>query len=281
MSGPNCHNCIYSVCDPELWLRSIWKGESIWPRCANHPWFPGQLHDVSGVACRNYRRKPDAPTGDVRLIPLAEGLYAYVDAADYEWLSRWNWHTTSAGYAARHDKGKTVLMHRLIMQPPKGMVVDHVDGSRSNNCRFNLRVCTRAENQRNQRKQRGAFSQYKGVYYQKQRGKIYVQYQFEGHAQKLGNFENEIDAARAYDYKAVELFGEFARVNFPREWPPERRAEVHAQGRKARQQKQKEGRKMRGKEHTAGGAKDRKTTKSAKQSERKDRKRHRPRSKSP
>lgn len=36
MSGPSCHNCIYSVCDAELWLRLVWMGKPIVPRCANH-----------------------------------------------------------------------------------------------------------------------------------------------------------------------------------------------------------------------------------------------------
>ena len=40
MAGANCHNCIYSVCDPELWLRWLCNGATIVPRCANHPWWP-------------------------------------------------------------------------------------------------------------------------------------------------------------------------------------------------------------------------------------------------
>jgi hypothetical protein len=228
MSGPNCHNCVYSVCDPELWLRWISFDQPIVPRCANHPQWPGQLHDVSGVVCKNYRRKSAAPEGDVRLIPLAEGLYAYVDAADYEWLNRWNWHTASGGYGARTEKGRTIFMHREIMRPAKGMLVDHADGNRANNCRFNLRVCTRRDNQRNTRKQRGTRSRFKGVYYSKQRGKIYAQLCFDRRSRWLGWFESELDAARAYDRAAVEAFGEFARLNFPREWPQERRAQVHS-----------------------------------------------------
>lgn len=241
MSGPNCHNCIYSVCDPELWLRWISFDQPIVPRCANHPFWPGQLHDVPGTPCKNYRRKCEAPGGDVRLIPLAEGLYAYVDAADYEWLSQWNWHVTSGGYPARSGPGKQIFMHREITQAPTKMVVDHVDGNKANNCRFNLRVCTRKENQGNMRKQRGAYSRFKGVSYCKRHAKCFAQCDFGGRHRWLGFFDSEVDAARAYDHAAVEECGEFARVNFPREWPPERRAEVHAQWQEARKNPQKEG----------------------------------------
>jgi len=229
MAGPCCHNCIYSVCDPELWLRLMWAGEPILPRCANHPQWPGQMHEVPGVPCRNYRRKPLVPQGEVRLIPLAEGSYTYVDAADYQWLSRWRWHTTSGGYPARAGKGKQIFMHREIMQPPEGKLVDHQDGNKANNCRFNLRVCSHKENRGNMRKQMGTYSRFKGVSYDKRRDKYFAQCDFGGGHRWLGFFDDEVEAARAYDRAAVEECGEFAWVNFPREWPPDRRREVYAE----------------------------------------------------
>jgi len=232
MAGPNCHNCVYSVCDPEVWLRLMCLGEPILPSCANHPQWPGQMHEVPGVPCRNYRPKSVVPQGDVRLIPLAEGFYAYVDAADYEWLSQWQWHMASGGYAARSVKGRQIFMHREIMQPPEGMVVDHVDGNKANNCRFNLRVCTRRENQGNLPKQRGTHSRFKGVSYNKRRDRYFAQCDFGGKHRWLGFFDDEVEAARAYDHAAVEECGEFARVNFPQEWPLERRREVYAQYRR-------------------------------------------------
>ncbi len=228
MGGPSCHRCVYSVCDPDVWHRSLWMREPIVPRCANHPQWPGQLHDVPGVPCRNYRPKPVLPAGDVRLIPLGDGFYAYVDAADYDWLSRHTWHLNN-GYAARREKGRVIYMHRAIMQPPKDMLVDHFDGSKTNNCRVNLHVCTPAENHRNQRKRHGARSRYIGVFFSKQHRKWFARCRTGAHRYWLGYFNTEVDAARAYDRMAVELFPELARVNFPEEWPPERRAEVHAQ----------------------------------------------------
>jgi hypothetical protein len=230
---------MYSVCDQCAWLRAMWAGEPILPQCANHPQWPGQLHDVPGVPCPNYQPKPAVPTGDnVRWIPLGDGHYAYVDAADYNWLRQWNWRMCSTGYAGRWEKGKWILMHREIMQPPKGMIVDHADRNKANNCRLNLRVCTHQENLRNSRKRSGSSSRFKGVGYSKRRGKWYARASFGSEKIWLGYFTDEAEAARAYDRKAVELFGEYARLNFPQEWPAERRAEVQAQhhqeGRKTR-----------------------------------------------
>ena len=231
MAERTCHNCVYCCYDPCLWLRLLWMDEPLLPRCANHPQWPGQLHEVPGVPCRNYRPRPTTPEAEgVRMIPLTDGGYAYVDAADYEWLRQWTWHLEN-GYAARWDKRKKVLMHRQIMPPPRGMVVDHFDGNKVNNCRINLRVCTRSENSRNRRKCGGASSVYKGVYYNRERHKWSARCIYRDEPIWLGYFDSEVEAARAYDRMAVELFGAFARLNFPREWPPQRRAEVYTRRR--------------------------------------------------
>ena len=243
MARRTCYNCVYSCCDPEEWLRNSCRNEPLLVQCANHPWWPGRMREVTGTACCNYRPKPTLPKGDaVRLIPLDDGFYAYVDAADYEWLSQWNWHMASAGYAVRHEKRKYIFMHREIMRPPQGMIVDHADGSKANNCRFNLRVCTRGQNQGNLRKRRGTGSRFKGVYYIKEIEKWGARCQARGKHYYFGSYRDEVEAARAYDRGAVELHGEFARLNSPEEWPPQRRAEVYAQRDAARQRAEDGGR---------------------------------------
>ena len=63
MAERTCYNCVYCCCDPCLWLRLLWLGEPILPHCANHPQWPGQLHDVPGVPCRNYRPRPATAPG--------------------------------------------------------------------------------------------------------------------------------------------------------------------------------------------------------------------------
>ncbi len=233
MAERTCHNCVYCCHDPCLWLRLVDAGEPLLPRCANHPRWPGQLHDVPGVPCRHYRPRPNPPQGDgVRMIAMINGGYAYVDAADYEWLNRWKWHLVN-GCAVRWDKGNQVFMHRQILPPPPGKVTDHGDGNKANNCRSNLRVCSQAENSRNRCKPNGASSAYKGVFYDRERHKWVAKCCCRSKPVWTGYFDTEEEAARAYDRQAVELFGEFARLNFPREWPPERRAQVYAQRQEA------------------------------------------------
>jgi transposase len=107
--------------------------------------------------------RPPTPTGEnVKLIPLTEGFYAYVDAADFEQLNQYRWYTFN-GYAARSENGKRIYMHRHIMDPPQGMVVDHINHNRYDNTRANLRNVTQGENIHNMRKHVGGISVYKGV----------------------------------------------------------------------------------------------------------------------
>jgi len=226
MAQRTCHNCVYACWDAVGWLRRLATGEPLVPRCANHPHWPGELHDVPGVPCRNYQPRLPEPQGDLRRIPLGNGHYALVDAADYERLSRWTWRLHN-GYAMRWENHREVYMHRAIMEPPKGMVVDHINHEKADNRRSNLRVCTQLENVRGMGKKRGTASRFKGITRTKNRKKWYTQIRYGKHRPHLGPFEDEAEAARAYDRMAVQYFREFAQLNFPQEWPPERRQEIY------------------------------------------------------
>ena len=113
-----------------------------------------------------------------------------------------------------NGKRTTQRMHRLIMNCPKGLLVDHKNHDGLDNRKCNLRLCTNAENQYNQKPlQKKTSSQYRGINWQKRIGKWDVWIQLNGKSIFLGSFSNEIEAAKAYDKKAKELFGEFAHLN--------------------------------------------------------------------
>jgi hypothetical protein len=196
--------------------------------CVNQPDSPGQVREVApaAAACRNFRARhlppqrvtpPEPPNDQVRYIALTKGKYAIVDAADYEWLNQYRWHATCARgryYAATVIDGKSVSMHRMIMNPPLGMVTDHIDANGLNNRRVNLRNCTPEQNRQNTRSRRKS-SQYIGVC---RRGKKWgVRIRHKRIDYFLGPFDTELEAAQARDQKALELFGEFAWLNFPEE----------------------------------------------------------------
>jgi len=257
-----CYNCVFAYVDRELALRCYEARILVWPACANNPQAYGRMQRTPerGI-CPNYRPRPETPEGDIRQIALGDGYYAYVDAADHEWLGRYKWHM-QGGYAVRYEKKKLIFMHRQIMPPSRGMVVDHKNRNRLDNTRENLRLCTPGENAQNAAKKQGTYSRFKGVSYRKERDKYFAQIYHQNEQFYLGLFDKETDAARAYDRRAIELFGEFARVNFPEEWPPQRRREVREQwlalgenrprGRKAKPRKSR-GRKTEDRRRKAAG----------------------------
>ena len=162
------------------------------------------------------------------LIPVGKE-WAIVDAADFASVNQYKWKKHSKGYAyrfARDSDGvhKMILMHRQIMQPGEGLVVDHINHDPLDNTRANLRVCTQGQNMKNQQKitrkdGNPTSSQYKGVYKWQYKNtiKFKATIRNNGIQEHLKYHNTEIAAAKAYDKRAKELFGEFANLNFPNE----------------------------------------------------------------
>jgi len=105
-------------------------------------------------------------------------------------------------------------MHRFILNAPRHKLVDHIDGNGLNNRKANLRLCNHSQNAWNRRPNSGCHSKYKGVYWNKDKKKWHATISKSYKRIHLGYFDNEIEAARAYDKKAKEFFGEFAYLNF-------------------------------------------------------------------
>lgn len=84
----------------------------------------------------------------MKTIELSDGYLTIVDDEDYEYLNQFNWqHSNYACRGIRINKKLTVIqMHRVIMNAPKGMVVDHINHNKLDNRRSNLRIVTTAEN---------------------------------------------------------------------------------------------------------------------------------------
>lgn len=162
------------------------------------------------------------PSQEYCIIPLTKGQVALVDAADYEWLSRWKWHSSAGGettkpYACRNVVlggvgHKTVRMHREILglEDGDGKEVDHIDCDRLNNRRQNLRVVTHRQNSMNTRK-RDQNSTYKGVHWDKRRQAYRSQIASNGKNIHLGYYRKPYEAHLAYCYASAAWHGEFAR----------------------------------------------------------------------
>jgi hypothetical protein len=154
-----------------------------------------------------------------RRIPLTQGKFACVAPQDYAALVRHKWCAAKQGrswYAVRTDGNRQLRMHRVIMNAPPGVVVDHIDHNGLNNVPRNLRNCTQSQNARNQRPQEGRSSRYIGVTWLKQEQKWWARLQKDGRQQSLGLYDDEREAAKVRDAAALAQHGEFASLNFPR-----------------------------------------------------------------
>ena len=144
--------------------------------------------------------------------------FAKVDDSDYEWLNKYRWCSSRIGhtrYAHGVVNGRRVIMHRFIL----GITDPNIDGDRRdrdglNNQRSNLRIATRSQNATNKRKRKNSTSSFNGVNYSSERKKWCASITHKYKMIALGRFESEMEAAKAYDKKAKELFGDFANLNF-------------------------------------------------------------------
>ncbi len=161
----------------------------------------------------------------MRELKLSNGFIVFVDDEDYEWLSQYKWQIGKRRHTCYvYRNGRTIngvkqhspYMHREIMSKYHDvgyMDVDHIDNNGLNNCKNNLRLCTRTQNHGNRRVQTGFTSKYKGVGWHKTTNRWRAYIQINGKYVHLGMFNDERLAALAYNNAAINHFGEFAKLN--------------------------------------------------------------------
>ena len=152
----------------------------------------------------------------MKKIPLTQGKYALVDNEDYLELSKYKWCLNTNGYAVRRvggRKAKLTIMHRVIIGAQDGQEVDHISRNKLDNRRSNLRFATRAQNTANTPPSVRNTSGLKGVHWLKSRDKWQVRIGYGGRVLSLGYYKDKTEAAKAYNNKAVELYGDYAWLN--------------------------------------------------------------------
>lgn len=155
-----------------------------------------------------------------------KGKYvALVDDEDFERINQFRWHATKMGnniYACRscwiEGKKRTLMMHSYILNIEhsaiNGIEVDHWNHIGLDNQKHNLRICTKIQNAQNKLKRDNCSSKFKGVYKSSECNRFISRIVLNRKTIIIGRFKDETEAAKAYDKKAKELFGEFAHLNF-------------------------------------------------------------------
>ncbi|MGB8225255.1 MAG: AP2/ERF family transcription factor [Sedimentisphaerales bacterium] len=156
-----------------------------------------------------------------RRIKLTQNKFAIVDPEDYGKLNIHKWfakNDKNTYYAARIEGKRKIYMHRQIKPPLPGFVVDHINHKGFDNRKDNLQVVTIAENNWNSRKTRKErSSKYKGVSRCKRTNKWRAVICVNGLDMHLGYYDEENEAAKAYDEAAKKYRGDFAVLNFEKD----------------------------------------------------------------
>lgn len=153
-------------------------------------------------------------------IPLTKGYVALVDDADYEWLHQWKWqalinqrpnvtHVYAIRSTKRDGRRRQVMMHREILPPPPGMLIDHINFNGLDNQRTNLRICSPSQNTVRKRLIQNLYGM-RGIQYRG--GPLpWVGYVMKDGRNRYTAHLPTPEAARdARDALARELYGEFA-----------------------------------------------------------------------
>lgn len=150
---------------------------------------------------------------EVAYVPLNRGFEAVADAADVHLLEghRWRVQLSKSGhaYAVARINGRDTLMHRLILKPPRGQWVDHINSDGLDNRRSNIRLCTPSQNLANICANRRNTVGIKGV--SNKNGKYVATIQCDKKTYHLGAFATKEEAGAAYQGAAKVLFGQFFR----------------------------------------------------------------------
>jgi hypothetical protein len=172
----------------------------------------------------------EASIDEPKYIELTQGYRALVDAADYEEINKYKWscivyrgyqpYATTTIYLNK-NKSLHIRMHRMIMNPPTNMEVDHINQDTLDNRRQNLRICNHQQNSCNTKVPRARTKPgkvYKGIN-QRASGRWQAKVYSKGVQYNVGDYDTPEEAALAYNEAAKIHHGEYALLN---EVPDER-----------------------------------------------------------
>jgi hypothetical protein len=166
------------------------------------------VYTVEGVLCRR--------------IPLTKDRYALIWESDYDYVAQWFWHAIWSEnekdyYAARGTNGKeeltTIMLARVLMQPPEDKEVDHWNHLTLDNRRSNLRVVTPNQNVWNQRTRTCNTSGQTGVSWHKVAGKWFSYINPGTGRVNLGYYDSYAVACRVRRESEIRYFGEHRCAN--------------------------------------------------------------------
>lgn len=187
--------------------------------------FKNQLTSGDTISCGCYCKKIHSKTNryefkDTYVIGYTENDKPfYFDIEDYDKIKDYYWGIMQSGYVRTRDSTEPILMHRLIMDCPADMMVDHIGGyqTKNDNRKANLRIVTRQQNAMNSKLSIANTSGYKGVRWNERRNKWIARMMINGKDIFLGSFANIEDAITARKEAEQKYYGEYS-YDASQEW---------------------------------------------------------------
>lgn len=140
---------------------------------------------------------------------LCGGVTCLIDDEDWDRIKAYKWcRHAKKKYAGARVEDRMVLMHRMIMNAPKGVAVDHINHDTFDNRKMNLRICTQAENMWNA-KHRGSNTKIRGIHFRKKVGNYQVDITSNGKRLYLGVYSNLEDAITVRKEAEIKYHGEY------------------------------------------------------------------------
>lgn len=149
--------------------------------------------------------------GEVTKVKIKDGSFFLIDTEDVDKIRKYCWYKNDTGYIVRREGNSLKQMHRELLSPPSGKVVDHINGIKTDNRKSNLRICTYCQNSMNMSTRKDNTSGQTGVFWDKQRGKWKAEIVCNKKRIHIGFFTNKDEAIKARQEAEVIYYGEYRR----------------------------------------------------------------------
>lgn len=132
------------------------------------------------------------------------------DKEDFNLLKGHSWFENDQGYIMTSLRGRSMRMHRMLVNCKDGDIIDHRNRNRVDNRRCNLRIATRQLNGMNRGANKNSRTGVKGVGFDMKSKRYIARMVVDGMSIHLGTFRTQEEAQMARQKAEERYFGEFA-----------------------------------------------------------------------
>lgn len=152
---------------------------------------------------------------DYVIMYTAKGEPFFVDFEDFWKVKDIYWRINKSGYVVSFHGNSCLLLHRMILNAPDDLQVDHRYGknTRNDNRKYNLRLCDQSQNERNKGLRKDNKSGCSGVWWDKLRNKWLVNISLYGKKINLGRYKDYDIAVEVRKNAEKKYFGEWSYEN--------------------------------------------------------------------